>query len=86
MVSADLKHTTSRAVLLYWLANQTHGANWDTVAQLVHREEMDDHLSQVMDGYTPISTWDERVTVVMKEKHQERHLAEDGTPLGPLCP
>ena len=85
-VSADLKHTTSRAVRLYWLANQTQGANWDTVAQLVHREEMDAHLSRVMDGYTPIATWDERVTVAMKETHQERHLAKDGTPLGPLCP
>lgn len=43
---------------LYWLANQTQGANWDTVAQLVHREEMEAHLSRVMNGYTPIATWD----------------------------
>ena len=85
-LTADLKRTTSRAMRLYWLANQTQGANWDTVAQLVHREQSDARMAMVVDGFTPIASWDERVAVAMKETHQERHLAKDGTPLGPLCP
>ena len=84
--AAELQRATSRAVRLYWLANQTQGANWDTVAQLVYRERQDNHMSKVVDGYVPIATWDERVAIAMKETHQERHLAKDGTPLGPLCP
>jgi hypothetical protein len=83
---AELKQATSRAVRLYWLANHTQGANWDTVAQLVHREGVDTYMAAVTDGYTPIATWDKRVAVAMKEALQERHLAKDGTPLGPLCP
>jgi hypothetical protein len=71
---------------LYWLANQTQGANWDTVAQLVHREQSDARMAMVVDGFTPIASWDERVAIAMKETHQESHLAKDGTPLGPLCP
>jgi hypothetical protein len=84
--AAELQRAASRAVRLYWLANQTQGANWDTVAQLVWRERVDAHMAKVVDGYTPIATWDERVAIAMKETHQERHLAKDGTPLGPLCP
>jgi hypothetical protein len=84
--AAELKAATSRAVNVYWLANHTQGANWDTVAQLVHREKVDAYMSAVTDGYTPLSSWEERVKTAMKEARQEQHLAKDGSALGPLCP
>ena len=84
--AAELKAATSRAVNIYWLANHTQGANWDTVAQLAHREKVDAYMSAVTDGYTPLSSWDERVKTAMKEARQEQHLAKDGSALGPLCP
>ncbi len=56
------------------------------MAQLVHCKGVYAHMAKVMDGYTPIASWDERVAIAMKETHQERHLTKDGTPLGPLCP
>ena len=84
--AAELKAATSRAVNIYWLANHTQGANWDTVAQLVHREGVDAYMSAVTDGYTPLASWDERVKTAMKEARQEQHLAKDASALGPLCP
>jgi hypothetical protein len=79
--AVELKAATSRAVNIHWLANHTQGANWDTVAQLVHREGVDAYMSAVTDDYTPISSWDERVKIAMKEARQEQHLAKDGPPL-----
>ena len=84
--AVELKAATSHAVNIHWLANHTQGANWDTVAQLVHREGVDAYMSAVTDDYTPISSWDERVKIAMKEARQEQHLAKDGSALGPLCP
>jgi hypothetical protein len=45
--AAELKAATSssRAVNVYWLANHTQGANWDTVAQLLHREKVDAYMT-----------------------------------------
>ncbi len=61
------------------MGNHTQGANWDTVAQLVHRERVDAYMVAVTDGYTLLASWDERVKTAMKEARQEQHLAKDGS-------
>ena len=70
---------------LYWLARHTKGENWETVEQLVHRENTDRWQAAACDGYTPIAFWEERVAVARKEIKQVLHLAKAGTALGPDC-
>jgi hypothetical protein len=81
-----LKASVSHAMRVYWLANHTAGASWDTVAQLCFREEWDRRMAAVTDGYTPLQSWDDKVAAAMRAIKQDRHLTKDGVPIGPVCP
>ncbi len=69
---------------VYWLANHTAGASWDTVAQLCYCEDWDLRMAAVTDSYTPLQTWDDKVATAMRSIHQDKHLSKDGVPLGPI--
>jgi hypothetical protein len=71
---------------IYWLANYTTGANWDTVAQLFHREEYDRRLSAITDGYVPLQSWEDKVATAMRAIKQDRHFTKEGMPVGPVLP
>ena len=84
--AATLRRAVSHMMRIYWLANHTTGASWDTVAQLLFREDWDRRMASVTDGYTPIQSWDEKVATAMRVCKQDRHLSKEGTPFGPVCP
>lgn len=83
-------------VRMYWLATHTGGANWDTVQQVLFRENYDREMrlvDVVATGdtndaplVTPLRKWPEKVAEAMKVLGQERGLSKDGAVLGPLCP
>jgi hypothetical protein len=81
-----LKASVSHAMRVYWLANHTAGASWDTVVQLCFREEWDRRMAAVTDGYTPLLSWDDKVASAMRAIKQDRHITKDGVPIGPVCP
>jgi hypothetical protein len=83
---ASLRKATSQVMHIYWLANHTAGASWDTVAQLVFREEYDRRMVAVTDGYTPLVSWEEKVAAAMLAIKQDHHLTKDGVPLGQVNP
>ena len=83
---ALLKQSISHVMRIYWLANHTAGASWDTVAQLCYREDWDRRMAAVTDGYTPLQTWDDKVATAMRSIHQDKHLSKEGVPLGPINP
>jgi hypothetical protein len=83
-------------VRMYWLATHTGGANWDTVQQVLFRENYDREMRLVdvvaagdtndAPLVTPLRKWPEKVAEAMKVLGQERGLSKDGAVLGPLCP
>jgi hypothetical protein len=84
-LTARLRKVCSHMIRIYVLAHHTTGACWDTVAQLCFREEWDHKMLAVQDGFTPLKTWEEKVTAAMRLNKQDKHLSKEGVPLGPLC-
>jgi uncharacterized membrane protein YgcG len=71
---------------VWFLAYHTPGANWDTVLQLLFREDHDAVVSEFEPNCVPIASWNDKVKAAMRRLGQDAGLTKDGTPLGPLCP
>ncbi len=71
---------------IHILAHHTTGAGLNTVAQLCYRDAWDRKVLGLQDGFKPIATWDEKVTAAMHVCKQEKHLTNDGIPIGPRLP
>jgi uncharacterized membrane protein YgcG len=84
----QLKAATKHAMRCFWLANHTHGANWETVKQLLYREQWDREAAAFDDEAVTCTEkkWDEKVAIAMKRIDQNHGLAKDGALLGPICP
>ena len=81
-----LKRAVGHAMRVFWLANHTTGCGWNTVAQIIYRDDHDHEMLLVQDGHKPISTWEEKVATAMRAINQERHLTKEGVPIGPVNP
>ena len=81
-----LKRVVGHAMRVFWLANHTTGCGWNTVAQIIYRDDHDNEMLLVQDGHKPIATWEEKVATAMRAIHQDRHLTKEGVPVGPVNP
>ena len=81
-----LKRVVGHAMRVFWLANHTTGCGWNTVAQIIYRDDHDNEMLLVQDGHKPIATWEEKVATAMRAINQERHLTKEGVPIGPVNP
>ncbi len=81
-----LKRVVGHAMRVFWLANHTHGCGWNTVAQIIYRDDHDNEMLLVQDGHKPLATWEEKVATAMRAINQERNLTKDGVPIGLVCP
>ncbi len=70
---------------IYMLAHHTTGAGWITVAQFCYRDTWDREMLGLQDCLKPIATWDEKAAAMHICK-QDKHLTNDGIPVGPICP
>ena len=70
------------------MANHIHGADWETVKQLLYREQWDGEAATFDDEAVTCTEkkWDEKVAIAMKRIDQNSGLAKDGALLGPICP
>ena len=82
----DLHQLYAHAMRCYWLANHTEGANWNTVKQILFRDQVDRQQAMFSANPIPEKSWDEKVVIAMKRIDQSRGLAKDGSLLGPICP
>ncbi len=81
-----LKRVLGHAMRVFWLANHTTGCGWNTVAQIIYRDDHDNEMLLVQDGHKPIATWEEKVATAMRAINQERHFTKEGVPVGPVNP
>ncbi len=81
-----LKRVVGHAMRVFWLANHNHGCGWNTVAQIIYRDDHDNEMPLVQDGHKPIATWEEKVATAMLAINQERYLTKDGVPIGLVNP
>ena len=86
--AATLKAKNLRTQRAFWLANHTPGCNWDTWDQLVYRELQDAGADICNPGFTPLTTWEDKVKAAIIGARQEAAgLSKDGKSLlGPVLP
>ena len=80
-----LKHAISHMMRVYWLANHTTGAIWDTGTALLSRG-VGSANGGGPDGYTQLLSWEDKVAAAMRAIRHDRHLTKDGVPIGPVRP
>ena len=82
-LSARLCKALSHMMRIYVLAHHTAGAGWDTVAQLCFLEEWDRKMLAVQDSFTPLKTWEEKVTAIMRPRNKISTCRRKASPLIP---
>ena len=77
-----LRDSGVRLQRLFWLAEFTQGCNWDTVLQLLHREEHDDMGDHMAPDHVRLLSWDDQVkAAIIGANQQKAGLAKDGKTL-----
>ena len=82
VAARGIRDTGVRLQRLFWLAEFTQGCNWETVLQLIHREEHDEMGDHMAPCHTRLTSWDDQIRAAIIGAHQQKAgLAKDGKTL-----
>jgi hypothetical protein len=79
---------TAETQRIFWLANHTRAANWDTVEQLDYRAAQDAVAADIDPNHVPLATWEDQVKAAIIGCNRDKEgLTSDGKALkGPVLP